>query len=619
VSDALLDPASVTPAPPVRRSLFGLVVRNPLALTGLCLLTLMVLVAIFAGVLAPTDPMQPDLAARNAPPGTPGHLLGADGAGRDILSRLIYGTRLTLAGGALAVLVAVIVGVPAGLLAGYYRGWFDGVSSWVADIGLSVPGKVVLLAVISAFGSSVLFTMTAFGVILAPGMFRLVRSQTIGVKNDLYVDAARVSGLSDARIMGRHIFNVVRAPVIIQGAILAGIAIIVQSGLDFLGLGDQSQVTWGSMLNNAFAVIYLAPTAMIWPGVAIGLAVASLVLLGNGLRDAVQGTATSARPRRTKTTTPDATAAPSTPAATPAAGRDAVLEVRGLRVGYPQEAGETIVVVDGVDLTVGRGEVLGLVGESGSGKTQTAFAVLGLLPAGGEVLGGSVTVAGTDVLSVGTKQRRRLLGSTVAYVPQEPMSNLDPAFRIGQQLVEPMRARGLSRRKAKQRALDLLAEVGIPDPIRTFASYPHQISGGMAQRVLIAGAIAGDPVLLIADEPTTALDVTVQAEVLSLLRRLQRDRDLAVLLVTHNFGVVADLCDSCAVMASGRIVEAAPVKQLFATPEHAYSRTLLEANLDDTAPRPPLRSPGQRQPDSTPAENPATGPFTDQITVRGRS
>jgi len=594
VSDALIDTRSTAPIQPVRRSLFGLVLRNPLALTGLCLLVVMVLVAVFAGVLAPTDPMQPDLAARNAPPGTPGHLLGADGAGRDILSRLIYGTRLTLAGGALAVLVAVAIGVPAGLLAGYYRGWFDGSSSWLADVGLSVPGKVVLLAVIAAFGPSVLITMTAFGVILAPGMFRLVRSQTVGVKNDLYVDAARVSGLSDARIMGRHIFNVVRAPVIIQGAVLAGIAIIVQSGLDFLGLGDQSQVTWGSMLGNAFSVIYLAPTAIIWPGVAIGLAVASLVLLGSGLRDAVQGTPTSGPTRRTITNTaPTADQAPRPVAAT-AAGQqadDAALVVRDLRVGYPQEDGDTVVVVEGVDLAVRKGEVLGLVGESGSGKTQTAFAVLGLLPTGGQILGGSVTVGGVDVLRLGAKQRRRLLGSTLAYVPQEPMSNLDPAFRIGSQLTEPMRARGLSRKQAARRALDLLAEVGIPDPARTFDSYPHQVSGGMAQRVLIAGAISGDPVLLIADEPTTALDVTVQAEVLSLLRRLQRDRQMAVLLVTHNFGVVADLCDSVAVMQAGKVVEAAPAHQLFASPEHPYTRMLLAANLDDTEPRPPLGAP----------------------------
>jgi peptide/nickel transport system permease protein len=158
-----------------------------------------------------------------------------------------------------------------------------------------------------------------------------------------------------------------------------------------------------------------------------------------------------------------------------------------------------------------------------------------------------------------------------------------------------MRARGLGRRAATERAIELLAEVGIPDPRRTFDAYPHQISGGMAQRVMIAGAIAGDPAILVADEPTTALDVTVQAEVLSLLRRLQRDREMAVLLVTHNLGVVADLCDSVAVMQSGRVVETAPVEQLFADPAHDYTRTLLAASLDDTDARAPLRPAGAEE------------------------
>ncbi|WP_299448148.1 dipeptide/oligopeptide/nickel ABC transporter permease/ATP-binding protein [uncultured Phycicoccus sp.] len=578
------------PAPgPVRRSLFGLLVRNPLALTGLVVLVVLVLVAIFAGVLAPSDPIQPNLRMRNAPPGTPGAPLGGDGAGRDILSRLMYGTRLTLTGAALAILVAAVVGVPAGLVAGYRGRLFDAVASWVADVLLSVPGKVILLAVIAAFGPSVLITMSAFGVILSPHLYRLVRTQTIGVKNELYVDAATVAGLSDVRIVARHILSVVRAPIIIQSAILAGIAVIVQSGLEFLGLGDPSQVTWGSMLGNAFAVIYQAPTAMIWPGVAIGVTVASLVLLGNGLRDAVQGSTTAPRrPRRVRPTAASHAAASAASATGPDAASEALLDVRGLRVGYPRPDGDTTVVVDGVDLRLRRGEVLGLVGESGSGKTQTAFAVLGLLPRGGEVLGGSVVVNGEDIAGLSPAARRQLLRTTLAYVPQEPMSNLDPAFRVGQQLVEPLRVRGMARTAAKAKALDLLAEVGIPDPRRTFDSYPHQISGGMAQRVLIAGAISADPVLLIADEPTTALDVTVQAEVLSLLRRLQRERDMGVLLVTHNLGVVADICDTVAVMRSGRVVETAPVAELFANPQHEYTRALLDASLDDTEPRPAL-------------------------------
>ena len=578
---------STTPlVAPVRRSILGLIVRNPLALTGLVVLVLMVLVAIFAEVLAPADPFTPTLQAINAPPGTPGHFLGADGAGRDILSRLIFGSRLTLLAASLAIAVAIVVGVPSGLVAGYFGGWFDGLASWVADVFLSVPAKVVLLAVIAAFGPSVLITMTAFGVLLAPGLFRLVRAQVIAVKNELYIDAARVSGLSDARIIGRHVLYVVRAPIIIQSSILAGIAIIVQSGLEFLGLGDPSQVTWGSMIGNAFSVLYLAPTAMIWPGLAIGITVASLVLLGNGLRDAVQGV--KAAPRRLPplpaTVRDEATGARTETLAQPLAP-DSLLEVRDLRIGYPQDDGTWTVVVERVSLSVRRGEVLGLVGESGSGKSQTAFAVLGLLPRGGTVLGGSIRINGDDALGLPRRERRMLLGSTVAYIPQEPMSNLDPAFRIGQQLVEPMTARGMSRGAATQRALELLAEVGIPDPKRTFASYPHQISGGMAQRVLIAGAISGDPDLLIADEPTTAVDVTVQSEVLALLRRLQKDRHMAVLLVTHNLGVVADLCDSVAVMRNGEVVETAPVGELFAAPRHAYTRMLLESTLDDTAPR----------------------------------
>ena len=220
------------------------------------------------------------------------------------------------------------------------------------------------------------------------------------------------------------------------------------------------------------------------------------------------------------------------------------------------------------------------------GKTQTVFAALGLLPEQAIVARGSIRLAGVELLGMPEQRLSRYRGTTMAYVPQEPLSNLDPSFTVGSQLVEGIRSQTtMSARDAKQLALSTLGRVGIRDPKRTFASYPHQISGGMAQRVLIAGAVACKPRLLIADEPTTALDVTVQAEVLDLLRDLQKETGMGVLVVTHNFGVVADLCDRVIVMRTGRIVEEGPVSEVFARPQHEYTKQLLAAVLDETEPR----------------------------------
>jgi peptide/nickel transport system ATP-binding protein/peptide/nickel transport system permease protein len=232
--------------------------------------------------------------------------------------------------------------------------------------------------------------------------------------------------------------------------------------------------------------------------------------------------------------------------------------------------------------------VHGLIGESGSGKTQTAWSVLRLLPSGGQILAGSVLLDGEDLANASNAAMQDIRGGRIAYIPQEPMSNLDPSFTVGSQLTEPMRVKlGLSKSEAKAKALELLGRVDIPDPARTFASYPHELSGGMAQRVLIAGAVSCDPSLIIADEPTTALDVTVQAEILDLLRELRQELGVAVLIVTHNFGVVADLCDRVSVMQSGRIVETGPARSIFADPRHPYTRSLFDAILDEDHARGP--------------------------------
>jgi ABC-type dipeptide/oligopeptide/nickel transport system ATPase component len=340
---------------------------------------------------------------------------------------------------------------------------------------------------------------------------------------------------------------------------------------------------------------------MLWPSLAIALATVTLTLLANVMRDELERTVSRSR-RSKKRKSAARAAAPEAIAAIThddderAAARqgDVLLEVTDLRVGYDQPDGGLTPVVHGVDLTIRRGEVHGLIGESGSGKSQTSFAVLGLLPTGGRVVSGSIVFDGADLVTGSTREHAAVRGKKVAYIPQEPMSNLDPMFTIGSQLTEPLRKTlGMNKQDAKQRALALLARVGIPEPERTFNAYPHQVSGGMAQRVLIAGAVSSNPDLLIADEPTTALDVTIQAEVLDLIRDLQDELGMAVLLVTHNFGVVADLCDRVSVMKDGRIVETGPVRAIFRSPRHAYTQSLLDAMLDEDGPvRPPLTQGG---------------------------
>lgn len=589
-----------------RQSVFSRILGSPVAFFSLVVLVLIAGSVISAPLLTPFDPNAGDIGNALLGPG-PEHWLGTDSSGRDVLSRILHGGRNTLGGAALALVVAAVLGVTTGLIAGYHGGKVDTGLDWYTNLVIAIPNIMVLLAVRAAWGNEIWLSMTVFGVLMAPGYHRLVRGIVSGVRNELYVDAARVAGLSLSRILGRHILIAIRAPIIIFAALSAVVVIGVQAGLDFLGLGDATVPTWGTMLNEAMVNLYVAPGLMLWPGIALGVVNAALILFGNGLRDALEDSSKPSRKRARRAKAKYGPAAVRQERALPAAadldtrpgtgnevagveGSDfippkAVLSVEDLRVGYPSATGHNV-VVKGISFGVRKGEILGLVGESGSGKTQTAWACLGLLPSGGSVLEGNVTVAGREMVPLSVKERRAMLGKRIAYIPQEPMSNLDPSFKIGYQLVEPLRRQlGLSNQEARKKALAMLARVGIADPERTFNSYPHQISGGMAQRVLIAGAVACDPAVLIADEPTTALDVTVQAEVLDLLRELQQETGMAVILVTHNFGVMADLCDRVAVMQLGKIVEQNDVMTLFSNPQHPYTRMLLNAGLENKAPR----------------------------------
>ncbi|MFF1418187.1 dipeptide/oligopeptide/nickel ABC transporter permease/ATP-binding protein [Streptomyces sp. NPDC058280] len=575
-----------TAAIPKRDRLLRRTLRDPLAVGCLVVLALVILASLAAPLLTDYAPDHSVLSDTLAP--TSGaHPLGGDGVGRDVLSRLLYGGRTSLLGGTLAALVAFLVGGPLGLVSGFYRGWFDSVAGWIINVIMAVPAIIVMLVVMAAVSQDLNVAMIVLGVIMAPMVFRLIRASVVSVREELYVDAARVSGLGDPRIMRRHILPVVIAPSVIQATQLFAVAIGIQAGLSFLGLGKSSQASWGAMLNDGFTNVYTTPRLLVWPGLAMGVTILAASLLGNAVRDALGTTETRVVRRRRPAPRKTAAGMPS----------DRLLTVAGLRISYPKPGGAggsggDKTVVDGIDLTVERGEVLGLVGESGSGKSQTAFAVLGLLPNEAEVTADQMAFVGERLLGVSQAALNALRGRGIGYVPQEPMSNLDPCFRIGSQLVEPMRKHlGISRGEARTKALELLARVGIPDPERVFRSYPHQVSGGMAQRVLIAGAVSCDPQLLIADEPTTALDVTVQAEVLDLMRSLQQEREMGMILVTHDFGVVADICDRVAVMQTGRIVETAPIEKIFASPEHPYTRMLLDSTLEGGPARAALGAP----------------------------
>jgi ABC-type dipeptide/oligopeptide/nickel transport system ATPase component/ABC-type dipeptide/oligopeptide/nickel transport system permease subunit len=569
-----------------RSGVFKRLVKNPLGLAALIILAIVILSGIFGPLIAPFDPNKADLTNALTGAGTAGHLLGSDSAGRDVFSRLLVGAQSTLLAAALAAVVALVIGLPTGLMAGYFGGWFDTVASWCTNVLMSLPAIIILLAASAALGRSVWISMTVFGILMSPGIFRLTRTSVQAVRNELYVDAARVAGLSTASIIGRHILFVVRAPLIIQTSIVCGIAIAIQAALEFLGLGDPLTPTWGVMLNEGFINIYSSPILAVWPAIAISLTVGSFVVLGNALRDALED---SPKFKRAK---PITLAQPKTESisAVELAASDHLLTVSRLGVGYPQPNGRTKLVVSDVSFHLDRGEVLGIVGESGSGKTQTAFSILGLLPDEAEITGGSITFDSIPLVSaeghrLSQGRLAELRGKRIAYIPQEPMSNLDPNFTIGYQLVRPLtQVLGLSKDDATTRALELLTIVGITNPQRTFDAYPHEVSGGMAQRVLIAGAVSCNPDLLIADEPTTALDVTVQAEVLDLLRDLQARFNMGVVLVTHNFGVVADLCDRVVVMQYGRVVESGDVRTILRNPQEQYTRTLLSAMLEGKTP-----------------------------------
>jgi len=548
--------------------------RRPLALAAVGWLLLVVVSAASASVLAHGGPETEDLAHVLSGPGA-AHWLGTDRLGRDVLSRLMFGGQVTLIGVAEALVVFAGLGVTLGLVAGFASGWPGRLIARVGDLVLALPAIIVLLMVLSVFPGNELATMIALGVISCPMLLRVVRGSTLALRGELYIKAARLSGLTGLRIVRRHVLPRLAGPVIVQLSLFAAAAVLIQGALSFLGLStpETQGPSWGNMLGEASVVISQDPWLLVPTGCALALTVMALGLVGDAVRDVTAGRHLGPPQQRGARR-----------AARPASCQKAMqptgslLSVQGLTVAF-NGGHRDITVVRDVSFDLAPGEALGIVGESGCGKTVTARSLLGLLPAGGHVTAGSALFAGLDLAAASERDFSRIRGQMIALISQDPMSGLDPSFRVGSQLAEVIRCHSaLTRGQARARAAELLGMVNLPEPQDTLSRYPHELSGGMAQRVSIALALAGSPRLLIADEPTTALDVTVQAEILVLLRELRERLGMAIILVTHDWGVLADLCDRAIVMYAGEVVEAASVAEIYASPRHPYTEGLLAAN-----------------------------------------
>ncbi|THG31582.1 dipeptide/oligopeptide/nickel ABC transporter permease/ATP-binding protein [Naasia lichenicola] len=542
---------------------------NALAIVALAFVVLVAIAVALAPVISPYGYNDQDLARFLEWPSAD-HLLGTDSLGRDILTRLLWGGQPTLLGVLVAVLTFVVVGVLLGIVAGTLGGWVDALISGIADILMSLPGVVLIFAVLAIFDQDLTPAMITLGFLGSGSLVRVVRATVLGVRGELFVSAAIVSGLGSVRLMARHILPAVVGPVVIQASLFAGAALAVQSGLGFLGLGVHPPLpTWGSMVGEAAANLAKAPWLLVVSGGIITLVSLALALIGDGLRDV-----DAARRRSDRGRAPIAARTSRADGGTPPEPSDAVLRVQDLEISFGDSP--PVAVVRGVSFEVQPGEILGLVGESGSGKTVTTLATLGLLPGNAAITAGRILIGQDDVTELDDRGFAGIRGRRTGLISQEPMVALDPLFTVGSQLLEVLKyASDVPASQRRARAMQLLSLVHLPDPEAVMRRFPHELSGGMAQRVVIATALAGDPELLIADEPTTALDVTVQAGILDLLRELRRERGLAVLFVTHDLAVVADICDRVIVMEKGVIVESGLVDDLFADPREPYTRELI--------------------------------------------
>jgi peptide/nickel transport system permease protein len=544
---------------------WGAVLRTPLGASAAALLVGVLLLAVIAPILW-TDQANAVDTGQILQGGSAEHWAGTDNLGRDIFFRVLVATRLTVLLALLATALGVLVGLLLGTAQLLLGQRFGRVVTAVVNIAVAFPGLLLALFFAVIFGVGTVGAVLAIGFAIAPAFARLTQTLISGVAGLDYVAASRIAGVGRFRVLVRHVLPNVAEPLIVNATVGAGNTLLAFAGLSFVGLGVQPpDYDWGRLLGEGLGALYVHPEIALAPGIAVVVAGLAFNLFGEALAKGVGHRTPHVRFRRRKPVVP-------------APDDSAMLVVEDLTVGFP---GTT--PVRGVSFTMRRGDAVGIVGESGSGKTLTALAVASLVEEPGEVTASRLSFLGADLR---TGDHRRLLGTSFAMVFQDPMTSFNPTMRVGKQLAEVAeRHQGMSRRAALARAVDRLREVRLRDPELRARQFPHELSGGMRQRAMIGMGLMATPALIVADEPTTALDVTVQRQVLDLLASIRAADGVGLLLISHDMTVVGRVCDRVLVMYAGRIVEDLPVTALRTDARHPYTRALLAAVPDMTTDR----------------------------------
>lgn len=543
---------------------------------GVVLLAIVLLLALVGPYAVPYDASEQS-GAPFQPPGRE-HWLGTNDMGQDILAELVVGARTSLTVGIVAALLATLIGTVVGLVSGYSGGWLDAVFMRIVDICLTLPFLPLMIVIGVYIGPSLFTQVLVITLVMWAGKARKIRAQTLSLRTRGPVQAARSMGAGHLYILRRHVFPSILPLVIPQFVQAVNVSIMMESSLSFLGMGDPLSKSWGSILFYANSRSAFLTEAWMWwvipPGLCIVVTVLAFSLIGYYLEERVNPRlrayqATSAKGGQT---TPQN--GPSASAAKIATA-EALLEVQNLTVRYPKESG-VVNAVDQVSFTVSKGEVLGLVGESGSGKSTVTSAVMQLLKPPALVSHGAIYFAGRDLTALSPEEMRKLRGNRIALIPQAAMNALNPVMSVREQLAEAVRSHQQMPKDELQKRIDeVLAQVGLAP--KWAAAFPHELSGGMRQRVVIAMALMNKPDLVIADEPTTGLDVMVQVEIIKLLKDLQRTLGLSMVFISHDLPVVLSLADRTIIMNQGKIVDQGDTLALAKTSTHPYTRRLIDS------------------------------------------